>query len=199
MASPRKYSLSYAVQAASLPVAVMSLLKLLEIVVGRSFVEFGLGIAPRHPQGALGILTAPLLHADLPHLFANIAPLFILLVLLFWDRTYHPARTLTMIWLASGLGTWAIGRQLGPDGQPTVHIGASSLIFGLVAYLLAAGILARRWRTFLVAVLVFLVFGGIYVGLLPNDGPVSWEGHLSGAVAGLLAAFNNHGRRLNRT
>ena len=49
--------------------------------------------------------------------------------------------------------------------------------------------------TFFVAIVVFLVFGGIYVGILPHNGPVSWEGHLSGVVAGLLAAFNNHGKQ----
>lgn len=193
MASIKKYSLGYAVQAAAPLIAIMSLLKLIEIVTGRSLAGFG--IIPRDLHGALGILSAPLLHGDLPHLFANIGPLFVLLVLLFWDKTYHPVITLAMIWLASGLGTWAIGRATGPNGEATVHIGASSLIFGLVAYLLAAGILAGRWRTFFVAIMVFLVFGGIYVGVLPNDGPVSWEGHLSGAVAGLLAAFNNHGKR----
>jgi len=193
MSQPKKYSLGYAVQAAAPLIAIMSLLKLAELVTHRSLA--GLGIVPRDLHGAIGIITAPLLHGDLAHLFANLVPLFVLLVLLFWDKTYHPTRTLTMIWLASGLGTWAIGRATGPNGEPTVHIGASSLIFGLVAYLLVAGVLAAKWRTFFVAIIVFLVFGGIYVGVLPSDGPVSWEGHLSGAVAGLLAAFNNHGKR----
>jgi membrane associated rhomboid family serine protease len=188
---PRKYSFRYALEAAAPLIALMSLLKLVELVAGLTFA--GHGIVPRDPRGAIGILTAPLLHANLAHLFANISPLLILLVLLFWDKTYHPTRTLTTIWLASGLGTWLIGRATGPDGRPTVHLGASSLIFGLVAYLLVAGVLAGRWRTFLVAVLVFLAFGGIYVGVLPNDGPVSWEGHLSGALAGLITAFHHHG------
>jgi hypothetical protein len=100
--------------------------------------------------------------------------------------------------VAGGLGTWLIGRDRAPDGSPTPHIGASSLIFGLVAYLVLAGFLARRWRTFFVALLVFLVFGGIYVGVLPQDGPISWEGHLSGAVAGVVAAVNNHGQKRGR-
>lgn len=193
MAQPKKYSFGYAVEAASPLIAIMSIIKLIEVITRRSFAGFG--IVPRSISGLIGIFTAPLLHANLAHLLANVGPLYVLLVLLFWDRTYHPARTLTTIWLASGLGTWAIGRSTGPDGQPTVHIGASSLIFGLVAYLLAAGILTAKWRTFLVAVLVFLVFGGIYVGMLPNNGPVSWEGHLSGAVAGLFAAYNNHWKK----
>jgi membrane associated rhomboid family serine protease len=193
MPQTRKYSFGYAVEAASPLIAIMSLVKLLEIVTGRSLAGFG--IQPRSIHGLIGIFTAPLLHGSLAHLLANVGPLYILLVLLFWDKTYHPTRTLTTIWLASGLGTWAIGRATGPDGQPTVHIGASSLIFGLVAYLLAAGILTAKWRTFFVAVIVFMVFGGIYVGMLPNNGPISWEGHLSGAVAGLFAAYNNHWKK----
>jgi membrane associated rhomboid family serine protease len=191
--APRKYSLHYALEMSAPLIALMSVLKFFEIISGVPLA--GLGIVPRNLHGAIGILTAPLLHGHLAHLFANITPLFVLLVLLFWDKTYHPSRTLAMIWLASGLGTWTIGRAYGPDGLPTVHIGASSLIFGLVAYLMLAGVLAGKWRTFFVAILVFLVFGGIYVGVLPNDGPVSWEGHLSGALAGLVAAFNNHTSR----
>ena len=196
MPAPRKYTFAHAVEVSSPLIAVMSLIKLTELLLGLSFAGFG--ILPRDPQGAIGIFTAPLLHGSLAHLFANVGPLFVLLVLLFWDRTYHPVRTLTMIWLAGGVGTWLIGRNQAPDGSPTPHIGASSLIFGLVAYLVLAGFLARRWRTFFVALLVFLVFGGIYVGVLPQDGPISWEGHLSGAVAGVVAAVNNHGQKRGR-
>ena len=90
-----------------------------------------------------------------------------------------------MIWIASGFGTWLIGR-------PSIHVGASSIIFGLVAYLILAGVLAGRWRSFLVGIAVFLLFGGIFVGVIPQSGPVSWEGHLSGAIAGLWAATRNY-------
>jgi len=197
MPRPKKHSLGYAVEAAAPLVALMTLLKLVELLAGLSFA--GLGIVPRTAPGTIGILTAPLLHGNLAHLFANVGPLFVLLVLLFWDKTYHPTRTLTMIWLASGVGTWLIGRAAGPNGEPTVHVGASSLIFGLVAYLILAGVLAGKWRSFFIAVVVFFIFGGIYVGVLPHDGPVSWEGHLSGAIAGLLAAFHNHGQRSGKS
>lgn len=196
MSKPRKYSFGYAVQAAAPLISIMAILKLVELFAGISFAGFG--ILPRIPEGALGIMTAPLLHGNLAHLLANVGPLFVLLVLLFWDRTYRPARTLTMIWVASGLGTWLIGRSHAPDGSLTPHIGASSLIFGLVAYLIVAGVLAGKWRSFGIALLVFLVFGGIYVGVLPQDGPVSWEGHLSGAIAGVLTAFSNHRQSTNR-
>ena len=50
----------------------------------------------------------------------------------------------------------------------------------------------KSWRSALVALLVLICFGGILYGFLPQAGPVSWEGHLSGALAGIWAAKRNH-------
>jgi hypothetical protein len=113
----------------------------------------------------LGILFAPLLHANLQHLLANAAPLFVLLFLLLSNRAYHPYRTLAWIWGASGLGTWLIGRG------NAVHIGASSIIFGLAAFLIVAGFLMKSWRSAVVAIFVFFLYGGIFYGALPRAGP----------------------------
>ena len=85
----------------------------------------GYGIVPRTVPGLVGLVCRPLLPASPAHLLANALPLFILLVLLFWDRHYYPGLTVCSIWFFSGLGTWLIGRS------GTVHIGASSIIFGL--------------------------------------------------------------------
>ncbi len=146
----------------------------------------GLGIRPLNPQGLIGIAFSPLLHGSWLHLLANAVPLLVLMTILFWDHRYKPRRTLTTIWLLSGLGTWLIGR---PN---SVHVGASSIIYGLVAYLLLAGILMRSWRAFFITLLVGLAFSGIWYGILPQDGPISWEGHLCGAIAGLIAAWRQH-------
>jgi membrane associated rhomboid family serine protease len=147
----------------------------------------GLGIVPRTAPGLLGIVFSPLLHADFAHLVANAIPLLVLLTLLFWGRHYHPWVTLPTVWFVSGLGTWLVGR---PN---SLHIGASSIVFGLVAYLIVAGILMRRWRSAFIAIFVFLGFGGIFYGVLPQPGPISWEGHLCGSLAGLFAARQNRG------
>jgi membrane associated rhomboid family serine protease len=144
------------------------------------------GIIPRTWRGLFGIVVAPLLHANWSHLTANALPLMVLLVLLLADRQYYPGRTLALIWIIGGAGTWLIGRP------HTIHIGASSLIFGLVVYLIAAGFLMGKWRPAVIALLVALLFGSALYGVLPQAGPISWEGHLSGAVAGLWTARLNH-------
>ena len=140
------------------------------------------GVLPRTPVGLLGIVLSPLLHANLSHLLANAIPLFVLLVLLLSNSEYRPYQTLALIWGASGLGIWLIGR-----GQ-AIHLGASSIVFGLAAFLIVAGFRLKSWKSALVAILVFFLYGGIFYGVLPQSGPISWEGHLCGAVAGVWAA-----------
>src|SRR5438046_3966299 len=181
------------VQTSALMVSGLFLVEVADLILRRErgLTLAGFGIVPRTVPGLVGIAFSPLLHASPAHLLANALPLFVLLVLLFWDRHYYPVLTLASIWFFSGLGTWLIGRG-SDDGRPVVHIGASSIIFGLVTYLIVAGFLMKSWRSAAVALLVFIGFGGILYGLLPRPGPISWEGHLSGALAGDWAADTNH-------
>ena len=176
---------SQAVETSAWLVGALFLAELLDYLSPISLDQFG--IMPRTVPGLLGVFLSPLLHLNLAHLLANAVPLFVLLILLFADRGYHPERTLALIWLVSGFGTWLIGRT------GTIHIGASSIVYGLVAYLIAAGWWMRSWRSILVAVLVLVFYGGIFFGILPQRGRVSWEGHLAGALAGWWAARRNHG------
>lgn len=189
MAAGGKHTLGYAIEASMCVVGAMFVVRSVELLLHISLAGFG--IWPRTARGLPGIAFSPLLHANTAHLAANAVPLFILLVLLFWDRHYRPKLTLALIWLASGLGTWLIGRG-GAAGEPMVHLGASSLIFGLVVYLFVAGILMNSWRSAVIALVVVLGFGGILYGVLPQTGPVSWEGHLCGALAGFWSAKRNH-------
>ena len=177
-----------AAQTSALFVSVLFLVEAADLILQREkgLTLAGFGIMPRTVPGLAGIAFGPLLHANPAHLLANSLPLFVLLMLLFWDRHYYPVLTLSSIWFFSGLGTWLIGRG------NTVHIGASSIIFGLVAYLIVAGFLMKSWRSAIVAFAVFICFGGIFYGVLPQPGPISWEGHLSGALAGIWAAKRNH-------
>lgn len=175
-----------AIETSSLLVGLMFLIALLDWILPMDLRVFG--ILPRTVRGLVGILVSPLLHLGFAHLAANALPLLVLLILLFGQHHYAPERTLAWVWLGSGFGTWLIGRG------GAVHIGASSIIYGLVAYLIAAGWWMRSWRSILVAALVLLFYGGAFYGLLPQGGTVSWEGHLAGAVAGFIVARQTHKR-----
>ncbi len=187
VSTERNRNFPQAAETALVIVAWMCLVEIVDLLLrrqtGRTLDAFG--IAPRTLPGLIGILLSPMLHGNLAHLAVNAVPLFILLTVLFWDRRYHPWPTLTSIWLLSGLGTWLIGRG------NSIHIGASSIIFGLVAYLIVAGFFMRSWRSAFTAVLVCLAFGGIFYGVLPQNGPISWEAHLCGAIAGLFMAWSH--------
>ena len=94
--------------------------------------------------------------------------------------------------VVSGLTAWLL------TPGDVVIIGASGLIFGWLTYLLARGIWSRRAGQVIVAVLVLLVYGGLIFGVLPGQPGVSWQAHLGGAVAGVLAAWLLHRRRTSR-
>ncbi len=142
------------------------------------------GILPRTASGLMGILFAPVLHGSWSHLMVNTGPLLVLLALLFMNPRYRPWSSLAALWIFSGLGTWLIGRG------GTMHIGASGLIYALVAFLVVAGWRLRQWLAFLVAIGVVVFYGGLFLGAIPwlVERGVSWEGHLMGAVAGVLVA-----------
>lgn len=144
-----------------------------------------LGIVPRTGRGLMGIFFSPLLHGSAAHLMTNAISLFLLLFILFLYREYKADKTLILIWIFSGLGTWIIGR-------PSLHIGASGVIYGLVTYLIASAWWLRSWRSAIMSVGILMVYGGIFYGVLPQKGIISWEGHLSGAIAGFLVARYHH-------
>jgi membrane associated rhomboid family serine protease len=87
-----------------------------------------------------------------------------------------------MIWLGSGLMAWLIGR-------PSMHFGASGLIYGLLAYVFFSGILRRDMRSVAVSLLVGFLYGSMIWGVLPIRPHMSWELHLSGGLMGVLLAF----------
>ena len=168
------------------------------IVVGMYYANLALqgrmtafGILPRTLWGLMGILFCPLLHYNQAHLTANGLSLFILLTVLFLHKEYRPNVAFISIWILSGLGTWLIGRAWQGD-QPIFHIGASGLIYGLVTYLIAAAWWLRSWTSATWAIVILFLYGGIFYGALPQPGIISWEGHLSGAIAGVIVAYRQH-------
>lgn len=189
MGSGKKRSVLDAVEMSTIIVLVVLGMYYLNVALGGRL--NGFGILPRNLWGLMGIVFSPLLHYSEPHVMTNCVSLFLLLIILYMHREYRPEVTLTAIWILSGLGTWLIGRA-GYEHQPVVHIGASGVIYGLVTYLIAAAWWLRSWTSALWAGLILFLYGGIFYGLLPQEGIMSWEGHLSGAVAGVLVAMKQH-------
>jgi membrane associated rhomboid family serine protease len=154
-------------------------------VVGRilPFRLESFGITPRTLGGLVGILAAPFLHANLEHLINNSIPLTVLLLLLAGSKADSWA-IVTYIVILSGVLLWLFGRT-------AIHIGASSLIYGLVAYLIVSGVREGRIVPLAIAIVVGFLYGGTLAsGVLPRlKSHVSWEGHLCGAVAGGFVAY----------
>ncbi|MEZ6088609.1 MAG: rhomboid family intramembrane serine protease [Pirellulaceae bacterium] len=146
------------------------------------------GVVPRSLRGLIGIPISPFLHANLTHLAGNTVPLAVLLTLLAGSRA-DSRPTVAAIILASGGLLWVIGRGAA-SGVTTVHVGASGLIYGLIAFLIVAGVLERRFLSIVVAIAVAFVYGStLLVGVLPTVGSqISWDGHLAGAIAGAVIA-----------
>lgn len=141
------------------------------------------GVVPRTTSGLIGIPAMPFLHANWQHIVSNTVPLFILLVLLAGSKANSWEVVATIV-LASGGLLWLIGR-------PAVHVGASGLIFGLIGFLIVSGLLERRFIPLAISVGVIFFYGGSLLwGIVPlGDRHVSWEGHLSGAIAGGVIAY----------
>lgn len=140
-----------------------------------------LGVHPRDPWGLVGVLTAPLVHGSWQHLVSNSLPLLVLGTLALYAYPMASRRALPLIWILSGLGTWLIGRE-------SSHIGASGLGHGLMFFLFTLGVLRWEPRSIAVALVTFLLYGGMLVTILPREEGVSWEYHLAGALAGVVAA-----------
>ena len=88
-----------------------------------------------------------------------------------------------MVVVIGGFGTWLI------SPPNTITIGASGLVFGYAAYLITRGLFNRRLGQVLIGIVVVVVWGSALLGgLLPQDG-ISWQGHLFGGIAGILAAW----------
>ena len=138
------------------------------------------GIVPRRLDGLDGILWSPLLHHGWGHLVANTLPLLIFGFLVLAGGIGQFLAVTAVVWLLGGFLTWLTGTGL--------TVGASGVIFGWLAFLLVRGFFARSPSQILLAVVLFVLYGWVLWGVLPSDPNVSWQAHLFGALAGVLAA-----------
>lgn len=140
------------------------------------------GIYPKSFSGLQGVVFSPFIHSGIKHLYSNSIPLFVLSTALFYFYRPIAWKVLGYGILMSGLLTWSIGR-------PSFHIGASGLIYVLFSFTFFKGIFAKHYRLIALSLLVIFLYGSMVWSILPIQEGVSWEGHLSGLLTGLLFAL----------
>jgi membrane associated rhomboid family serine protease len=140
------------------------------------------GIHPRDVGTLPDIAFAPFLHAGWGHLIGNTVPFLLLGGAIALSGLVRTAAVTAIVVVVGGLGTWLIGPA------DTNHIGASGVVFGFAAYLIARGAFSRKPLHLVAGLAVIAVYGAtLLFSLVPHPG-ISWQGHLFGAVGGIVAA-----------
>jgi len=179
-----KKRILYALFFPALFVLILWLLLGIEKIEGANWSRFG--IYPRDINGLFGIITSPFIHSGAMHLFSNSIPLLVLGWCLFYFYKDLGYGVFPILWILSGIFTWILGRD-------SWHIGASGLTYSLAFFLFFSGVFRRHSPLIAVSLLVVFLYGSIVWSMFPVtemvDPTISWEGHLSGAVSGLLCAL----------
>ncbi len=163
-------------------VAILSiwLIYWIEIRFGYNFNSYG--ILPREIKGLRGIFFSPFIHSDASHLSNNSVPLFVLLASLFYFYRTIAHKVLIYGTLLSGLICWSIARG-------SYHIGASGTIYLLFSFIFFSGIIRKHYRLIAMSLVVIFLYGSMIWLILPTEDRISWEGHLSGFLVGLLFSY----------
>jgi membrane associated rhomboid family serine protease len=140
------------------------------------------GLRPGSMLGLLGILFSPFLHGDWTHLIDNTFPFMILGWFVMFRGPNDFYIVTVFVALFSGFCVWLIGNT------KSIHIGASSVIFGYFGFLLVDSYFQRDALSIVLTAIVGFIYGNAIWGIFPRHPRISWEGHLSGFLGGMLAA-----------
>jgi membrane associated rhomboid family serine protease len=158
----------------------MTLIEIINILSGRVFISYG--ISPREISGLLGILLSPFIYGSIGHYLANIIPfgLFTFLILQQGTKKYLLVSLIGMI--LTGFAVWLIGSK-------GLHVGASGVVYSYFGFLVVNGLVSKDIKLIVISLLVFLGYGGMVWGVLPNQLGVSWESHLFGLLIGSTLGY----------
>ena len=167
--------------------AALWVIQLFQYVTGMGLGQYG--IFPRHPVGLRGVILSPFIHAsqDLMHLINNSIPLFLSMSLILFFYRKIAWKSIFSIYFLTGFFVWLFGRSV-------LHIGASGVVYGLVSFIFWNGIFRRNIKSIVLALIITLLYSGMFLGILPNQPGISWESHLIGALVGVLVSYyyRNH-------
>ena len=144
------------------------------------------GLIPRTTRGLWGILTLPFLHGGWEHLLTNTSAVLVLGTALYYCYPTLANRIMIISWLGSGLLTWCIGNP------HSIHVGASALIYALNLFLIVSGFIRGNRLLIVISLIMVFLYGGFIWGMIPalaKPQNISWEGHLSGAIVGIILAI----------
>lgn len=176
-------SLRWRAEVLIFPLAITLMLWVVFWIEHRFRIDFTqFGIYPRSVEGLRGILFSPFIHGSLKHIFNNTVPLFVLLMGLFYFYRHVRWKVLIFGFLLTGILTWTIGR-------PAFHIGASGIVYMLVAFIFFKGVFSGYYQLVAIALIVVFLYGGLWWYIFPIDPKISWEGHLSGFIVGFIFAL----------
>lgn len=161
-------------------VVLLWLIHLYQAFMQVSFVDYSL--YPRTAHGLIGIFTFSLLHADFEHLFGNTIPLLVLGFILWSNYREIAGKIFWLVYFSDGILLWCFGRD-------SFHLGASGVVYGLAFFLFFSGFIRKIPRLTMVSFLLIFLYGSMVWGIFPFDPEVSWEGHLYGALSGVIFAF----------
>jgi len=151
-----------------------------EVKFGFNFNTYG--IYPRTIKGLKGIFFSPFIHGDIKHLYQNSIPLFVLLFCLIYFYKQLAVKIFFYGLLFTGLLTWIIARK-------SFHIGASGIIYLLFSFIFFSGMIRKNYRLTAVSLIVIFLYGSMVWYVLPVKEEISWEGHLSGFLIGIVFAI----------
>jgi membrane associated rhomboid family serine protease len=164
----------------------MLFILLLWVIKGIEFyydISFGdYGLVPLDLTGLRGIIFMPLIHANFEHLFNNSVSLFLLCWALFYFYRSIAFKVFFLSWFIHGFWLWFFGRE-------SYHIGASGIIYSLSSFLFVSGLIRKNSRLLAISLLVAFLYGSMVWGIFPIVETISWEGHLTGMMAGIVLAF----------
>jgi membrane associated rhomboid family serine protease len=91
--------------------------------------------------------------------------------------------------VVGGIGTWLVSPAHTSTGHPIYTIGASGVVFGYATYLFTRGFFNRNILELLIGLVVGVIWGGaLWSSVVPHTG-ISWQGHVCGAIGGVVAAY----------
>jgi membrane associated rhomboid family serine protease len=161
-------------------VALMWAVEVVDVLADNRLDQYG--IEPRESDGLAGVVLAPFLHAGFDHLVSNTVPLAVLGLAIALSGAARLLLVTAIVIVVGGLGTWLVAPE------DTLHIGASGVVFGYATYLISRGVFDRSVLELAMGAVVGVLWGGVLLGgLVPREG-ISWQGHLFGAIGGIVAA-----------